>query len=67
MALTKLFQVVEIKGDSLKVWRTYRTGAKAEAYLSSNDLSDYMSDVTLTILPIWTNKSESSIKKMVKE
>jgi hypothetical protein len=66
MKLTKLFQVVDAERDN-KVWKTYRTEAECEKFMSNNDLDDYMSDLTLTIRPVWTNKSESSIKKMLKE
>lgn len=66
MALTKLYEVVET-GDRGRVWRTYRTEKECVDYLESNDLSDYMGSLTLTIRPVWTNKREQEIKKLLKE
>ena len=68
MKLTKLFQVFEVgDGSPGEVYKTCRTQEECERFMSNNDLDDYMSDLILSIRPIWTNKSESSIKKMLKE
>ena len=70
MALTKLFQVVQTDDDD-NVWKTFRTQERCEEWLNSeetaHDLSDYMSNLTLTIRPIWTNMSDKDIKKLLKE
>lgn len=66
MVLTKLYQVVEV-GSREKVWRTFRTEQKCQDFMVNNDLDDYMSDVELTIRPIWTNASEASIKRTLRE
>lgn len=63
MAMTKLYELVDVNRNS--VWRTYRTEQECETYLSSNDLADYMGSLTLTIRPVWTNKSEASIQKLL--
>lgn len=66
MPLTKLYEIVDTKNDN-KVFRTYRTEQECLAYLGSNDLADYMSDLILTIRPVWTNKSEEKIKRLLRE
>jgi hypothetical protein len=66
MALTKLYEVVETK-ERGKVWRTYRTEQACVDYLESNDLSDYMGSITLTIRPVWTNKNKQDIEKLLDE
>lgn len=70
MALTKLFQVVQVD-KTVDVWKTFRTQEECEGWLNSketaHDLSDYMSNLTLTIRPIWTNMSKKDIEKLLKE
>lgn len=66
MTLTKLYEVVNTK-DPNEVFRTYRTEQECLNYLESNDLADYMSDLTLTIRPVWTTKSEAKIKRLLRE
>lgn len=66
MVLTKLYQVVGVRSPG-KVWRTHRTEQECEDFMVNNDLDDYMSDVELTIRPIWTNASEASIKRLLRE
>lgn len=63
--LTKLFEVYEVVRN--KTWRTYRTEKECIDYLESGVPADYMSTLTLTIRPIWTNLSDQDIKKLLKE
>ncbi len=66
--LTKLYQVVEISTDeNLKPWRTCRTEKECHDFLESDDFSDLLGTITLTIIPIWTNKSEAEIKRLLRE
>lgn len=62
--LTRLYQVYDVQKG--RVFRTKRTEQECLDYLNGNDLADYMSDVMLSIRPIWTNASEHSINEMLR-
>jgi hypothetical protein len=62
--LTKLYQILD--GD-FSVWKTFRSQKECEDYLSDYDVSDYMGELTLTILPMWTNQSEQSISQLMSD
>lgn len=66
MYLTKLFQVVKV-GDSGKVFHTARSQEDCDEWLEQADYRDYMSDLFLTVIPIWTNASEKRIKDMCRK
>lgn len=63
MALTKLYQVVEL-GMFNNVWKVYRTEQECHDYLAQD--IPIWSPVTLTVIPIWTNASAKEIEGMLK-
>lgn len=63
MALTKLYQVVEL-GMFNHVWKVFRTEQECLDYLQGD--IPVFHPTSLTFIPIWTNANEKDIEKMLK-